>query len=75
MFSGEDVRLVQEAIKYYWGRSARHVSDESHGVAWKTRSDGDPMPYELSYLSDEELGTKQRDRLLRLSQERGLHSK
>jgi hypothetical protein len=35
------------------------ASDESHGTAWKTRFNGDPMPYEAALLSNQVPGRKQ----------------
>jgi hypothetical protein len=73
-FSPDDIRFVDEAINYYWDHSAREASDDSHGIAWRTRDDLEPMPYELAYLSDEELPPRTFERLIRRAEERGLKS-
>ena len=51
-FTEEDLSFVESAIRYYWDKTGTEASDDSHGVAWSTRSDGDAMPYELAFLSD-----------------------
>lgn len=53
VFSGQEIAWVDEIIKELWGKSAEEVSDESHGIAWRTRHDGDLIPYEASFLSEE----------------------
>jgi hypothetical protein len=55
IFSREDLTFIDAAIRHYWDMTGMETSDESHGVAWKTRNNGDPMPYELAFLSDEPL--------------------
>ncbi len=55
-FSEDDIEFVIQAILYYWDKTGKGASDDSHGVAWSTRENGDPMPYELAYLSDENSG-------------------
>lgn len=68
-FSSEDIVFVNQSIDYYWDKTGEESSDDSHGVAWSTRSNGEEMPYELAYLSDAPLGLAQRlrleDRMLR----------
>jgi hypothetical protein len=55
LFSPEDLAFVDGAILHYWGMTGTETSDESHGIAWKTRHNGETMPYELALLSDEPL--------------------
>ncbi len=55
----DDLHFVDDSIRYYWGMTGMETSDESHGMAWKTRSDGEPMPYESAYLSDRKLKSTQ----------------
>lgn len=62
-FSIDDMRFVDASIAYYWNKTGEEASDDSHGVAWSTRHNGDDMPYESAYLSDETLGLNQRIRL------------
>jgi hypothetical protein len=74
VFLAEELRYVDRAISYYWDKTGTESSDDSHGVAWKTRSDGDPMPYELAYLSDRPLEGRQLTRLLEKAAAQGWKS-
>jgi hypothetical protein len=69
LFSKGDIDFLDRAIAIYWEMTGAETSDISHGVGWRSRSDGEPMPYELAYLSDESLGTGQKARLLKLAVE------
>ena len=69
LFSRSDLDYLDRAIATYWDKTGRETSDISHGVAWKSRSDGEPMPYELAYLSDVPLSGKQRNELLEIALE------
>jgi hypothetical protein len=57
-FSQEDLDYLDEAIEHYRFLSGTEASDESHGVAWKTREDGDPMPYQSAYFEDRPLSDR-----------------
>jgi hypothetical protein len=74
LFSRGDLDFLDRAISAYWDKSGREVSDISHGVAWSSRSDGEAMPYELAYLSDEPIGAGQKARLLKLAIQHDWHS-
>lgn len=74
LFSPGDIQCLDRAVSLYWDKTGKETSDISHGVAWKTRSDGEPIPYEMAYLSDEPLGRGQRARLLKLAEENRWHS-
>lgn len=63
MFSAEDLKFVNASIAYYWHKTGEEASDDSHGVAWSTRHNGEEMPYESAYLADLTLGPSQRLRL------------
>lgn len=73
-FSQDDLRYVDAAINYYWDETAVEVSDDSHGVAWKTRENGDPMPYELAYLSDRTLPLDIKRKIATIGTDRGWKS-
>jgi len=63
LFSPEDIAFVDAAIAYYWNMTGTETSDDSHGVAWKTHNNGDPLPYELARLSDKPLSDNALGRL------------
>ncbi|WP_120716673.1 Panacea domain-containing protein [Tsuneonella amylolytica] len=70
-FSADDLSYLDAAIEQYWSYSGRGVSADSHGVAWETRENGDPMPYELSLLSDEKLSAADSLVFLDIGRKRG----
>jgi hypothetical protein len=74
LFSPEDVAFVDGAIAYYWGMTGTETSDDSHGAAWRTHNNGDPLPYELARLSDKPLSRDARRRIAQLARERGWKS-
>jgi hypothetical protein len=50
-FSEDDLEFVDKAILYYWDKTGRETSDDSHGVAWSTRENGDAIPYRPSTVA------------------------
>lgn len=73
-FSADDIAYLDRAIVDYWDMTGREVSKDSHGVAWETRGNGDPMAYELALLSDDPLSTSETDKFGRLAVEHGWRS-
>lgn len=73
-FNTQDLRFVDDAIAYYRDMTGTETSDDSHGAAWKSRNNGDPMPYELALLSDRPIGRKQFLRLQSKIEEEGSQS-
>jgi hypothetical protein len=55
LFAPDDIAIVDEMIQAFWGKTAKSVSEFSHGVAWKVAGDKELIPYEAVFLSDEEL--------------------
>jgi hypothetical protein len=70
-FGGDDLSFVDASIEYYWNLSGEEASDDSHGVAWRSRADGDPMPYELALLSDAVPSDEQSRRILDMAAKLG----
>jgi hypothetical protein len=73
-FSPDDLSYLDEAIQFYWDWTARSLSKHSHGRAWETRSNGDPMAYELARLSDDEMKPMEKRYFARLGKARGWRS-
>ncbi len=73
-FNAEDLKFVNAAISYYWTLTGMETSDDSHGVAWQTRTDNEPMPYEAALLSDRRPGASQMQRLRERIRDQGLQS-
>jgi hypothetical protein len=63
-FSQDDLKFVEEAIRYYWEKTGTETSDDSHGIAWKSRRLNETMHYELSYLSDEKISSDEKTAIL-----------
>lgn len=53
VFDAEDIAFVDRIIEILRDLNATEISELSHGMAWKTRFDGDPIPYQAAFLSDE----------------------
>jgi hypothetical protein len=51
-FSPDDLEYLDESISHFRDMTGMETSDASHGIAWKTRNDGDLMPYEAAYFED-----------------------
>ena len=73
-FSEDDLRFVSLAIDYYWELTGTETSDDSHGIAWQTRFDNEPMPYESALLSSRTPGYSQMNRLRERIRDQGLQS-
>ena len=73
-FTDADIAFVDAAIEYYWEFTGQETSDDSHGIAWASREIGQPMFYELAYLSDREIGPDQAQRFVNKSQSSGWRS-
>ena len=73
-FSPDDLKYMDEAIQRFWNMSAAEASAESHGVAWKTRNDLDPLPYEAALFSDETLAGRSLVRIKELARDQGWKS-
>lgn len=73
-FTEEDLSFVQRSIRYYWDLTGMETSDDSHGIAWLTRADKEPMPYESALLSARSPGPAQLQRLRNRIRDQGLQS-
>ncbi len=55
LFSAEDISIVDRVIRILWESTGKEVSELSHGLAWQAPEDGQSIPYEATFLSDEPL--------------------
>ncbi len=51
LFTADEIALVDEVIRELWSQNGTEVSDASHDIRWLVMQLGDPMPYELAFLS------------------------
>jgi len=70
-FTATDMSFVDRSIRHYWELTGTEASDESHGAAWRTRRDNDPMPYDLALFSDEPLSLEKHLKIEDLIYEKG----
>jgi len=54
-FTANQIDTVNYVVKSLWGKSAKDVSEWSHGIAWRIAGDGQEIPYEAIFLSNESL--------------------
>lgn len=50
-----DIATVDDMIREFWGRTAQEISELSHDRAWKNAAEGEVIPYEAAFVSDEPL--------------------
>jgi len=53
LFTAREISLVASWIRFFWNKTAKEVSRYSHGKAWKLAKEGEPIPYEAVFISDE----------------------
>lgn len=53
VFSPTDIAVVNDVIQALWRKTAKGVSNLSHGKAWEVAGDGELIPYEAVFLSDD----------------------
>ena len=70
MFSVDERQVVDQVIQFFWGKSAREVSDYSHREpGWLAAGEREPIPYETAGLSPEPIDQETEEYALRLAQE------
>jgi hypothetical protein len=74
LFSPEDIEYLDESLRHYWDKTGTESSDESHGVAWRSRQIGDAIPYEAAYFEDKPLPKATLQRLAGIARKLNLHS-
>ncbi|HEX8694363.1 MAG TPA: Panacea domain-containing protein [Longimicrobium sp.] len=54
LFSGQEIAIVNEVIRWLWNDSATEVSERSHGfLGWKSARMNEEIPYHTVFLSDD----------------------
>lgn len=51
--SARDISIVDGWIRFFWNKTAKEVSNYSHGKAWKIAGESELIPYEAVFISDE----------------------
>jgi hypothetical protein len=73
-FSPDDIEYLDESIQHYWDMTGAETSDESHGMAWRSRNDGDAIPYEAAFFEDAPLNEAALDNFAKIGRQRGWKS-
>jgi hypothetical protein len=71
LFTPVELELVGEVIEELWDQSAEEASNASHDVRWRTLRLEDRIPYEATFLSDDELSEEDLTRTKELADEFG----
>jgi hypothetical protein len=53
VLSARDISIVAGWIRFFWNKTAKEVSEYSHGKAWKIAAESELIPYEAVFISDE----------------------
>jgi len=52
MFRTQELALVDEVVRFFWGMTARQVSEFSHQeIGWRVVNEGEDIPYQSTWLS------------------------
>lgn len=77
-FSPHDLHFLDEAITYYRDMTASQASEDSHGLAWRTRELGEPIPYDAAIFDDrlgiDDLPSRLEDRFHEIAREKRLRT-
>jgi len=65
-FSGSEIAVLDEVIDELRGQSAREISALSHGIAWHSVAEGEPIPYEAAHYSPRRPGPEDAAQLAEL---------
>jgi hypothetical protein len=69
--SGRDISIVDGWIRFFWNKTAKEVSEYSHGKAWKVATESELIPYEAVFISDEPVTFEDVDRAKELAKKYG----
>jgi hypothetical protein len=71
LLSARDISIVAGWVRFFWNKTAREISDYSHGKAWKITPDSELIPYEAVFISDEVVTFEDADRVRQLAAKYG----
>jgi Antitoxin SocA-like, Panacea domain len=63
----ESIAFVDALIRDYWDHNGTDMANLTHGIAYHVRDSLEPIPYEASIISDEELTQEDLDTIDRLA--------
>jgi len=53
LFSAREISIVEDYIRFFWNWTSKEISEYSHGMAWKIAVEGELIPYEAVFISDD----------------------
>lgn len=71
LLSARDIAVVDGWIRFFWNKTAKEVSEYSHGKAWKIAGENELIPYEAVFISDEPATFEEAERLKELAAKYG----
>jgi hypothetical protein len=72
LFTGKNIAVVDSVMMEFRRDTGKSIAEASHGLAWKTTRDNQPIPYEASLLSDESPTQEDYDHIRRLVEKYGV---
>ncbi|PYT26215.1 MAG: hypothetical protein DMG57_22330 [Acidobacteria bacterium] len=69
--SARDISIVDGWVRFFWNKTAKEVSEYSHGKAWKVTKDAELIPYEAVFISDEPVTFEDLSRVKELASKYG----
>ena len=67
LFEARQISLVDEWIRFFWNKTAKEISEFSHGKAWKLANMYELIPYEAVFISDDPVTYEDVDRVKELA--------
>jgi hypothetical protein len=52
LFTAREISIVDGWIRFFWNKTAKEVSEYSHGKAWALAGESELIPYEAVFISD-----------------------
>jgi Protein of unknown function (DUF4065) len=71
LLAARDISIVDGWIRFFWNKTAKEVSDYSHGKAWEIAKQSELIPYEAVFISDEPVTFEDVDRAKELAKQYG----
>lgn len=53
VLDARNISIVDGWIRFFWNKTAKVVSEYSHGKAWKIAAESELIPYEAVFISDD----------------------
>ncbi len=70
MFSPDERNVIDEVIRFFWGKSAREVSDYSHREpGWLAAGEREQIPYETAWMNPEPIDQETEEFALEIAKE------